>query len=73
MTDGDGGVGRDARTIIVANAAPSACLARGQRLHGADIDPSRRQVAELPEVRPDVTEYWLRRLACPRCGAVTRS
>lgn len=32
----------------------------------------RHQVAELPEARPDVAEYRLHRLACPRCVVTTR-
>lgn len=51
---------------------PTACRGCGHRLSGADPEPIRHQVAELPEVRPDVVEYRLHRLACPRCGLRTR-
>jgi transposase len=51
---------------------PAACRGRGHGLEGADPEPLRHQVAELPEVRPDVVEYRLHRLTCPRCGVRTR-
>src|SRR6478672_3412516 len=41
-------------------------------LAGADPEPLRHQVIEIPPVRPHVTEYRRHRLACPRCGRVTR-
>jgi transposase len=35
------------------------------------IEPSRRQVAELPPIAVRVTEHWLHRVCCPECAAVT--
>lgn len=35
--------------------------------------PDRRQVWEIPPLRPVITEYQLRALACPHCGAITRA
>jgi transposase len=52
---------------------PAACRGCGHTLRGSDTEPIRHQVAELPEVRPDVTEYRLHRLVCPRCGTATRA
>jgi transposase len=51
---------------------PTACRGCGHDLEGTDPEPLRHQVAELPEVRPDVVEYRRHRLDCPRCGASTR-
>lgn len=53
---------------------PSTCRGCGHHLDGAapDPEPARHQVAEIPEIRPDVVEYRLHRLDCPRCGAGTR-
>jgi transposase len=46
---------------------PSTCRRCGQPLTGTDPGPLRYQVAELPVARPDVVEYQLHRLECPRC------
>src|SRR5947209_2416136 len=50
---------------------PGACRRCGQPLAGSDPAPLRHQVAELPVVRPDVVEYQLHRLRCPRCRTST--
>jgi transposase len=50
---------------------PSACRQCGQALHGEDPQPRRHQVAEIPPIQPEVTEYRLHRLTCTACG--TRS
>jgi transposase len=60
------------RLTSVVECRPPACRGCGHDLGGDDPEPRRHQVAELPEVRPDVVEYRLHRLACPRCGAATR-
>src|SRR5919112_969984 len=52
---------------------PSACRRCGRALDGTDPEPIRHQVAELPEVRPEVVEYRLHRLTCPGCGTVHRA
>lgn len=51
---------------------PVCCGDCGKRLAGTDSSPRRHQVFELPEVRPNVTEYELHALTCT-CGAVTRA
>jgi transposase len=57
----------------IVDCMPSACLGCGQLLRGEeDPEPLRHQVTELPEIRPEVIEYRLHRLACPGCGAATR-
>src|SRR3954470_11202320 len=50
---------------------PTACRRCGRPLAGTDPAPLRHQVAELPVVRPDVVEYQLQRLTCPRCHTST--
>src|SRR5262245_48122627 len=50
---------------------PAACRQCGQALHGADPHPRRHQVAEIPPVEADVTEYPLHRLTCTACGTRT--
>jgi transposase len=50
---------------------PTHCRRCGVQLEGEDPDPLRHQVLEVPPIRPDVAEYRLHRLPCPRCGAST--
>ena len=50
---------------------PSACRKCGQALHGEDPHPRRHQVAEIPPVEVEVTEYRLHRLTCSACGTRT--
>jgi transposase len=50
---------------------PSRCRRCGHALRGDDPQPLRHQVLELPEIRPQVTEYRLHRLRCPACGLAT--
>jgi transposase len=52
---------------------PTRCRRCGHALRGEDPQPLRHQVLELPKIRPEVTEYRLHRLCCPRCGASTCS
>jgi transposase len=52
---------------------PSRCRRCGQALTGQDLDPLRHQVLDLPEIRPEVTEYQLHHLRCLRCGVSTRA
>src|SRR5262249_51216848 len=45
---------------------PTHCRRCGHALRGTDPQPLRHQVLELPPIRPEVTEYQLQRLRCPR-------
>ena len=56
----------------VVECVPKACSC-GTALSGTDPAPHPHQVAELPEVRPDVVEYRLHRLICPACNKATRA
>ncbi len=50
---------------------PHECRRCGEKLSGNDPEPLRHQVWELPEIKPDVTEYQRHRLGCPVCGETT--
>jgi transposase len=50
---------------------PSACRTCGQALYGEDPQPRKHQVAEIPPVQAEVTEYCLHRLTCTACGTRT--
>jgi transposase len=50
---------------------PTACRRCGSKLSGTDAAPLRHQVWELPEIKPQVTEYQRHRLACACCGETT--
>ena len=52
---------------------PATCRCCGESLSGEDIHPYRHQVAEIPPVKVEVTEYRLHRLTCETCGTVTRA
>ncbi|MBF0283182.1 MAG: IS66 family transposase zinc-finger binding domain-containing protein, partial [Magnetococcales bacterium] len=56
------------RTVEVK---PEVCHGCGGRLEGEDAHPGRHQVAEIPEIRPLVTEYRIHELVCPCCGERT--
>ncbi len=57
----------------VVEVKPEACAHCGAPLAGEDPDPGRHQVAELPRVVPEVTEYRRHTLTCGACGAATRA
>lgn len=50
---------------------PEACRRCGQPLAGADAQPLRHQVWDIPEIKPLVTEYQLHRLTCHGCSTST--
>jgi len=56
----------------VVPVVPTRCDRCRRPLRGIDPDPRIHQVVELPEIRPDVTEYELHELGC-ECGARTRA
>ena len=55
----------------IVECVPEVCPC-GTALAGTDPTPHPHQLAELPEVRPDVVEHRLHRLTCPRCNKATR-
>ena len=55
----------------VLDVLPSECRRCATPLTGADPQPLRHQVAEIPPVLPVVDEYRLHRLVCPDCGIST--
>jgi len=50
---------------------PTECRCCGERLVGSDPEPLRHQVWELPEIKPQVSEYQRHRLRCDACGGST--
>jgi transposase len=54
----------------VVPCLPAECRRCGRTLHGADPEPLRHQVWELPDIQPLVTEYQRHRLVCS-CGSFT--
>jgi transposase len=59
------------RVASVTERKPMECRRCGHALQGEDAEPRRHQVAELPPIEPEVHEYRLHRLCCPRCQALT--
>jgi transposase len=55
----------------VVECRPSHCAACAAALAGNDPEPLRRQVAEIPPIRPHVTEYRRHTLTCRCCGTRT--
>jgi transposase len=77
---GQPGHGGQARAMLPVEAVdvvipvkPGHCLHCQHPLQGADPQPQRHQVTEIPRVKPVVTEYQLHRLVCPVCGEATRA
>jgi transposase len=75
---GQPGHARQQRPLVPADQVkqtiplkPFACRKCGQALYGHDPQPRRHQVAEIPPIKPEVTEYRLHRLTCPDCGTRT--
>ena len=52
---------------------PAICQHCGGELSGDDPAPDRHQVAEIPPVQGEVTEYRRHTLTCSMCGAQTRA
>jgi len=52
---------------------PATCRCCGETLIGEDLHPYRHQVAEIPPVKVEVTEYRLHAITCPTCGTTTRA
>lgn len=50
---------------------PAQCRDCGAALRGEDPTPRRHQVAEIPQIKPCITEYRLHALCCGHCNAVT--
>lgn len=55
----------------VVDHYPSQCRSCGSALSGADPEPLRHQVIEIPPVTPFVEEHRLHRLCCLQCGVRT--
>jgi len=55
----------------IVEVKPEKCRRCGRKLPGDDPAPRRHQVADMPEVKPTVTEYRRHTLSCAGCGART--
>jgi transposase len=56
---------------FIVDYRPKSCGQCRRQLTGDDVNPSRFQVFELPEIRPEVTEHRAHTLRCPDCAAET--
>ena len=57
----------------VHEVKPDQCRRCGHELAGADPEPYRHQVTEIPPVVAEVIEYRLHTLTCAACGDQTRA
>jgi transposase len=57
----------------IIDVRPEQCGQCGTLLLGADAEPERHQVIEIPRVTPIVTEYRRHCLWCVACGAPTQA
>jgi len=57
----------------VIDLKPRRCKHCGRGLRGSDSQAERHQVAEVPPVKVEVTEYRRHSLACAHCGVVTQA
>ena len=55
----------------IVEVKPEVCAQCGAPLAGDDPAPGRHQVAELPRIMPEGTEYRRHTLTCGACGAAT--
>lgn len=56
----------------VVDCKPTACAHCGALLLGEDTEAVRHQVAELPRIEPQITEYRQHTLTCLACGESTQ-
>jgi transposase len=61
----------EADVDVIIPVKPKQCRDCGGALHGEDPAPRRHQVAEIPKIKPSITEYQLHALCCDRCNTVT--
>lgn len=52
---------------------PVKCSSCGENLKGADPNPLRHQIVEIPPIEPIVIEHRLHKLTCEQCGTSTRA
>ena len=52
---------------------PITCACCGENLSGADPNPYRHQIVEIPRIEPIVVEHRLHQLNCRKCGTSTRA
>ncbi|MEH1836203.1 MAG: DUF6444 domain-containing protein [Nostoc sp.] len=57
----------------VIDHEPEICKCCGEKLVGADSNPRRHQVVEIPPINPLIVEHRLHQLECQHCGTLTRA
>lgn len=57
----------------IENHYPERCIECGGRLTGADAQPHRIQIVDIPPVKPQVSEHRFHCCHCNQCGALTRA
>lgn len=57
----------------VVVSKPTVCAGCGGLLLGADPQPERHQVSELPRIEPEIVEYQRHTLNCCVCGTCNRA
>lgn len=57
----------------VIDHQPEICKCCGEKLVGADSNPRRHQVVEIPPINPIIVEHRLHQLECQHCGTLTRA
>lgn len=57
----------------VVVSKPTVCAGCGGLLLGADPQPERHQVSELPRIEPEIVEYQRHTLSCCVCGTRNRA
>jgi hypothetical protein len=57
----------------VVVSKPTVCAGCGELLLGADPQPERHQVSELPRIEPEIVEYQRHTLSCCVCGTRNRA
>jgi transposase len=63
----------EAQVKEVVPLKPESCQYCEQELSGEDRFPGRHQVWDLPRVQPEITEYRLHTLICPKCRRTTKA
>src|SRR5882724_4476506 len=58
---------------VLIPVKPMQCPRCQHPLRGEDPAPERHQVAEIPSMRPVITEYQVHRVVCPGGGQATRA
>ena len=74
---GHGGNSRElypeSECVSIEDYLPETCKCCGEKLSGADDNPYRHQVVEIPPIKLEIIEHRLHQLECNHCGTKTRA